>query len=60
MELIIDVWNIVHNCHPVLIRSGGLNIFEGLMGDIPMKFMKCRVMWITSADGVLITDVWKD
>ena len=57
MELIIDVWNIVHNCQKVLIRSYGLNIFEGLMGDVPMKFMKRKVIWITSVDGVLLIDV---
>ena len=59
MEL-IDVWNIVHNCHPVVIMSDGLNIYEGLMGNVPMKFMKCQVIWIKSADNVLIIDVWKD
>ena len=57
MELIIDVWNIVHNCQKVIIRTDGLNIFEGLMGDVPMKFMKRKVIWITSVDGVLIIDV---
>ena len=57
---IIDVWNIVHNCHPVVIMSDGLNIYEGLMGNVPMKFMKCQVIWIKSADNVLIIDVWKD
>ena len=60
MELIIDVWNIVHNCQPVVIRSDGLKIFEGLMGDVPIKFMKCQVIWIKSVDSVLIIDVWKD
>ena len=57
MELIIDVWNITHNCQPVLIRSDGHQIFEGLMGDVPMKFMKRQVIWITSVNGVLIIDV---
>ena len=57
MELIIDVWNIVHNCQKVLNRSDGLKIFEGLMGDVPMKFMKRKVIWITSVDGVLIIDI---
>lgn len=58
MELIIDVWNIVQNCQKVVIRSDGLEIFEGLMGDVPMKFMKRQVIWITSVNGVLIIDVW--
>ena len=57
MELIIDVWNIVHNCQQVVIRSDGLKIFEGLMGDVPMKFMNRQVIWITSVNGVLIIDV---
>ena len=57
MELIVDVWNIVHNCQQVVIRSDGLKIFEGLMGDVPMKFMKRKVIWITSVDGVLLIDV---
>ena len=57
MELVIDVWNIVHNCQQVVIRSDGLKIFEGLMGDVPMKFIKRQVIWITSVNGVLIIDV---
>ena len=60
MELIIDVWNITHNWQQALIRSDGHKIFEGLMGDVPMKFMKYQVIWITSVDGVLIIDVWVD
>ena len=60
MELLIDVWNISYNCQPVLMRSDGHKIFEGLMGDVPMKFMKYKVIWITSVDDVLIIDVWGD
>ena len=60
MELIIDVWNIAQNRQPVLIRSAGHKIFEGLMGDVPMKFMKCQVIWIASVDSVLIIDIWGD
>ena len=60
MELIIDIWNIVHNCQLVSIRSDGINMFEGLMADVPMKFMKCQVIWITSVDGVLVIDIGKD
>ena len=56
MEL-IDVWNIVHNCQKVLIWSDGLKIFKGRMGDVPMKFMKRQVIWITSVDDILIIDV---
>ena len=55
MEL-IDVWNIVHNCQKVLIWSAGFKIFEGRMGDVPMKFMRRKVIWITSVDDVLIID----
>ena len=57
MELIIDVWNIVHNWQNVVIRANGLKIFEGLMGDVPIKFMKRQVVWITSVDSALIIDV---
>lgn len=56
MEL-IDLWNIVHNCQNVSILSSGLKIFEGRMGNVPMKFMKRQVIWITSVDDVLIIDV---
>ena len=59
MEL-IDVWNITYNFQSVLIRLAGNKIFEGFMGDVPMKFMKCQVIWITSVDGVLVIDIWKD
>ena len=60
MELLIDVWNISYNCQPVLINSDGNRIFDGLMGDVPMKFMNCQVIWITSVDDVLIINVWED
>ena len=58
--VLIDVWNITHNCQPVLINSDGDRIFDGLMGDVPMKFMNCQVIWITSVDDVLIINVWGD
>lgn len=54
---LIDLWNIVHNCQKVSILSSGLKIFEGRMGNVPMKFMKRQVIWITSVDDVLIIDV---
>ena len=57
---LIDVWNITYNFQSVLIRLSENKIFEGLMGDVPMKFMKYQVIWITSVDGVLIIDVWGD
>ena len=60
MELIIDVWNITPNYQPVLIMSDCHKIFEGFMGDVPMKFMKYKVIWITSVDCALIIDVLGD
>ena len=60
MELLINVWNISYNCQPVLIMLDGHKIFEGLMGDVPMKFMKYQVIWMTSVDDVLIIDVLGD
>ena len=60
MELLINVWNISYNCQPVLLRLDGHKIFEGFMGDVPMKFMKYKVIWITSVDDVLIIDVLGD
>ena len=60
MELLINVWNISYNCQPVLIRADGHKIFEGLMGDVPMKFMKYKVICITSVDDVQIIDVCGD
>ena len=59
MEL-IDVWNITYNFQPVLIRLSENKIFEGFMGDVPMKFMKYQVIWVTSVEGILIIDVWGD
>lgn len=59
MELIY-VWNIIHNSNPVLIRSNGHEIFGGLMGDVPIKFMGFQVIWIKSVDDVLIIDVRVD
>ena len=56
MELISNVWNIVPNYQQVLIGVDGHKIFEGLMGDVPMKFMNLKVIWITSVYGVLIID----
>ena len=59
MEL-IDVWNISYNCQLVLIRLAGNKIFEGFMGDVPMKFMKYPVLWINSVEDILIIDVLGD
>lgn len=59
MEL-IDVWNITYNFQSVLIRLSGNKIFEGFMGDVPMKFMKYQVIWVTSVEGTLIIDVWRE
>ena len=56
--VLIDVWNITHNFQSVLIRLSETKIFEGVMGDVPMKFMKYKVIWITSVDGTLIIDVY--
>ena len=57
---LIDVWNITYNSQWLLIRLDGNNIFEGLMGDVPMKFMNYPVIWITSIKDTLIIDVLGD
>ena len=54
---LIDVWNITYNCQRVLIRLEENEIFDGLMGDVPMKFMNCNVLWIKSAVDRLIIDI---
>ena len=57
---LIDVWNISYNYQLVLIRLSENKIFEGFMGDVPMKFMNYPVLWITSVERILIIDVWGD
>lgn len=58
MEL-IDVFNVTYNFQSVLIRLDGNKIFEGFMGNVPMKFMKYKVIWIKSVEGTLIIDIWR-
>lgn len=54
-----DVWHNTYNSQRVLIRVDDNEIFAGVIGDIPMKFMNYLVLWIKSAADILIIDVFK-
>lgn len=52
-----DVWNSTYNSQMVLIRLNENNIFDGVMGNVPMEFMNYYVLWIKSVKDTLIIDI---
>lgn len=57
--ILSDVWNDTYNSQRVLIRVDENEIFAGVIGDVPMKFMNYIVLWIKSYVDILIIDVFK-
>ena len=52
-----DIWNNTYNSQLVLIRLNENEIFEGVMGDVPIEFMNYHVIWIKSVEDRLIIDI---
>ena len=54
---LFDLWNMCYNFQKVKIKVDDSVIFNGEMGNVPMKLNNWSVVWINAIEDILIIDI---